>query len=89
MRFSQSSVSVLALIALVSLAAGCGGPDTPTGAPSPEPMVELAALPDSLVTTEWLAAHLDDPDLVVLDCTVKGGPGREWSTRGGKRAPRV
>ena len=73
MRFSQSSVSVLALIALVSLAAGCGGPDTPTGAPSPEPMVELAALPDSLVTTEWLAAHLDDPDLVVLDCTVKVG----------------
>jgi thiosulfate/3-mercaptopyruvate sulfurtransferase len=25
---------------------------------------------DSLVNTEWLAAHLDDPDLVVLDCTV-------------------
>jgi thiosulfate/3-mercaptopyruvate sulfurtransferase len=25
---------------------------------------------DSLVTTEWLAQHLDDPDLVVLDCTV-------------------
>ncbi len=26
---------------------------------------------DSLVSTEWLAAHLDDPELVVLDCTVK------------------
>jgi thiosulfate/3-mercaptopyruvate sulfurtransferase len=25
---------------------------------------------DSLVTAEWLAAHLDDPDLVVIDCTV-------------------
>jgi thiosulfate/3-mercaptopyruvate sulfurtransferase len=25
---------------------------------------------DSLVTTEWLSEHLDDPDLVVLDCTV-------------------
>lgn len=25
---------------------------------------------DTLVTTEWLSAHLDDPDLVVLDCTV-------------------
>ncbi len=25
---------------------------------------------DSLVTTEWLSQHLDDPDLVVLDCTV-------------------
>jgi len=61
-------VSVLALIAMVSLAAGCGGPDTPTGAPVP--VVELASLPDSLVTTEWLAEHLDDPDLVVLDCSV-------------------
>ncbi len=25
---------------------------------------------DTLVTPEWLAEHLDDPDLVVLDCTV-------------------
>lgn len=25
---------------------------------------------DSLVSTEWLSEHLDDPDLVVLDCTV-------------------
>jgi len=29
-----------------------------------------SALPDSLVSTAWLAEHLDDPDLVVLDCTV-------------------
>ena len=21
-----------------------------------------------LATTEWLAAHLDDPDLVIVDC---------------------
>jgi thiosulfate/3-mercaptopyruvate sulfurtransferase len=28
----------------------------------------------SLVTTEWLSQHLDDPDLVVLDCTVEVGP---------------
>ncbi len=26
---------------------------------------------DSLVTTEWLSRHLDDPDLVALDCTVR------------------
>jgi thiosulfate/3-mercaptopyruvate sulfurtransferase len=26
---------------------------------------------DTLVTTDWLAEHLDDPDLVVLDCTVR------------------
>ncbi len=25
---------------------------------------------DSLVTAQWLNAHIDDPDLVVLDCTV-------------------
>ncbi len=25
---------------------------------------------DTLVTTQWLADHLDDPDLVLLDCTV-------------------
>lgn len=25
---------------------------------------------DTLVTTEWLSQHLDDPDLVVLDCSV-------------------
>lgn len=25
---------------------------------------------DMLVTTQWLSEHLDDPDLVVLDCTV-------------------
>lgn len=25
----------------------------------------------TLVTTEWLSQHLNDPDLVVLDCTVK------------------
>ena len=26
---------------------------------------------DTLVTTEWLNRHLDDPELVVLDCTVR------------------
>jgi thiosulfate/3-mercaptopyruvate sulfurtransferase len=26
---------------------------------------------DTLVTTEWLSRHLDDPDLVVLDCMVR------------------
>lgn len=25
---------------------------------------------DTLVTTEWLSQRLDDPDLVLLDCTV-------------------
>jgi len=29
---------------------------------------------DTLVTTEWLSQHLDDPDLIVLDCTVYQKP---------------
>ena len=29
---------------------------------------------DTLVTTQWLSQHLDDPDLVVLDCTVSVEP---------------
>lgn len=29
---------------------------------------------DTLVDAAWLAAHLDDPDLVVLDCRVAMGP---------------
>ena len=30
-----------------------------------------------LVTADWLAAHIDDPNLVVLDCTVLFGPGED------------
>ena len=30
----------------------------------------MDATMDTLVTAEWLSEHLDDPDLVVLDCTV-------------------
>ena len=29
---------------------------------------------DALVTTEWLSQHLNDPDLVLLDCTVNQVP---------------
>src|SRR5271166_6724245 len=28
-----------------------------------------AEIPDALVSTAWLAAHLADPDLRILDCT--------------------
>lgn len=33
----------------------------------------------TLVTTEWLAEHLDDPDLVILDCDVLVTPGDDGS----------
>ena len=29
--------------------------------------------PEYLVTTEWLAAHLDDPNVIVLDCAMHLG----------------
>jgi thiosulfate/3-mercaptopyruvate sulfurtransferase len=36
---------------------------------------------DTLVTTEWLSQHLDDPDLVVLDCTVSVVPDEDGGFR--------
>jgi thiosulfate/3-mercaptopyruvate sulfurtransferase len=38
----------------------------------PDPVVQDRM--GTLVTTEWLSQHLDDPDLVVLDCTVRMVP---------------
>jgi thiosulfate/3-mercaptopyruvate sulfurtransferase len=64
---------VVVLSAFVVFALGCGGSGPQTEAPVEAQRVELTQLPDTLVTTEWLAEHLDDDDLVVLDCTVKVG----------------
>ncbi len=51
--------------ALLLMAAGCNSTtDTPA------PVAEM----DSLVSVEWLAEHIDDPDLVVLDCSVMVEP---------------
>ena len=36
---------------------------------------------DSLVRTAWLSQHLDDPDLVILDCTVVVEPDAEMGFR--------
>jgi len=44
----------------------CAGPES-----QPELTIGVDATMDTLVTTEWLSQHLDDPDLVVLDCTVR------------------
>jgi len=48
------------LIAVLALMTACASPKSQT---------DLTI--DTLVTTEWLSQHLDDPDLVVLDCTVR------------------
>lgn len=43
--------------------------------------VKVATTIDSLVTAEWLSQHLDDPDLVVLDCTVLVEPDPQGGMR--------
>jgi len=73
MRFLESWKSVVVSAAIVVVAVGCGGVEPSAEVSVEVPRVELAQLPDTLVTTEWLAEHLDDVDLVVLDCTVKVG----------------
>lgn len=57
------SARLLALSVLLGLGTAC------STTPEQEPAGAGKAM-DSLVTAEWLAAHLDDPDLVVIDCTV-------------------
>jgi thiosulfate/3-mercaptopyruvate sulfurtransferase len=57
---------LFSLIASLTLCIGCGAVP-----PQPEtPAVQDVPAIDSLVTSEWLSQHLDEPDLVVLDCTV-------------------
>jgi thiosulfate/3-mercaptopyruvate sulfurtransferase len=51
---------LLILIAALALITACA---------SPESQTDLTI--ETLVTPEWLSQHLDDPDLVVLDCTVR------------------
>lgn len=57
----QSRVALFMALLLIN---GCTSSDgVDTQAKSAEPMAVL-------VSTEWLSAHLNDPDLVVLDCSV-------------------
>ncbi len=61
--FFRSSARPIGLILLLALVAACSNSDDPAGASAGETF-------DTLVTAEWLSEHLDDPDLVVIDCTV-------------------
>ena len=64
MKFHHCSRKLIVSIAALALMTGVASAESlPTGA------TEIAM--DSLVTAEWLSEHLDDPDLVVLDCTVQ------------------
>lgn len=64
MTNQRLSRSVLVLFAALALIPGIASAES-------LPAASPAAAMDSLVTAEWLAENLDDPDLVVLDCTVK------------------
>jgi thiosulfate/3-mercaptopyruvate sulfurtransferase len=57
------------LIASLSFLSACS-----TSKQQPEITIGVGAGLGTLVTTEWLSQHLDDPDLVVLDCTVRVEP---------------
>ena len=54
---------LLILIASLTFFIAPAGSETVPAQAADHPM-------DTLVTVEWLGRHLDDPDLVVLDCTV-------------------
>jgi thiosulfate/3-mercaptopyruvate sulfurtransferase len=56
-----NSLNFPTLIFALAFLAGCSTSSVQTG---------NAQQMDSLVTVEWLSEHLNDPDLVVLDCTV-------------------
>ncbi len=94
MHVFDRSTRALTLIALVTLAAACASSGQYSESPLPQAKVEATSLPDSLVSTEWLADHLNDPDLVVLDCTVTVRQGEDGglvieSGRAGYRAGHI
>jgi thiosulfate/3-mercaptopyruvate sulfurtransferase len=70
MSFSTGSRFPLALIALIAMAALA----TACSKPVDRPGADVGTGMDSLVSAEWLSQHLDDPDLVVLDCSVSIEP---------------
>jgi len=65
MNFHHYSRKFFILIAALALMTACAGPQS-----QPDLTSGVETTIDSLVTTQWLSEHLDDPDLVVLDCTV-------------------
>jgi thiosulfate/3-mercaptopyruvate sulfurtransferase len=65
MSFHDRYLRHFSLIAALVLLTACATPgEQPGTADEQDPAM------DTLVTVEWLNQHLDDPDLVVLDCTV-------------------
>ena len=69
MLFHNRSREFFILIAALALMTACASTES-----QPDLTTDLDATMDTLVTTQWLSQHLDDPDLVVLDCTVSVEP---------------
>ena len=69
MTIQPNKPKFFALIATLALLSGCAAVK-----PLPEASAGVDEIQGTLVTTEWLSQHLDDPDLVVLDCTVRVEP---------------
>jgi len=76
MSLHHFSQNFLILIAASALITGCSDSDEQVGL-----AVDIDATLDTLVTAEWLSQNLDDPDLVVLDCTVLVEPDENGSVR--------
>ena len=75
MRNSLCSRTLIVVIGALALVAGPGYTES-------SPVSVIDASMDMLVSADWLDRHLDDPDLVVLDCTVK----MEMTQAGGMRS---
>lgn len=65
MSLLQYARQYFVVITTLTLAMACADSDQQTNLTS-----ETAAGMDSLVSAEWLSQHINDPDLVVLDCSV-------------------
>lgn len=77
MHYQDSSLKALIVLATVGVMFGCAGPESHPEATITQEKAPAAPMPDTLVTTQWLSEHLDDPDLVVLDCTVSVTQGED------------
>ncbi len=65
MNITQHARYLITLISVTVLATACSKSDTHS-----DSLEVTKPAMEALVSTEWLSEHLDDPDLVVLDCTV-------------------
>jgi len=70
MSFQHCSRKLVVVIAALALVTGCASSKS-----QPDAMM------DTLVTAQWLSEHIDDPDLVVLDCTVVVEPNEDGGVR--------